>query len=247
MTATPTRSSPTGVTYASTMRPTCTSTRSVHGVDRVVRPQTPAADPRPRLHQAEPAAQWTPHPVGHDHIPGAQSVGLHPVRSLLQGLDPDRLETHAGGRSRLVQRPGQFQPADPAAGPVGETRGNGPPVVQVADASERAPRQLRHPQRGELAQGGRHQTLSAGLVDRRAAVLSHDDLQPRSGSGQGRGHPDRSAPGHQDVDHTAAASARSSVLMRTASSGTLRAVKTTAVIHAVCTSGRAAPSTTTAT
>ncbi len=103
------------------------------------------------------------------------------------------------------------------------------------------------PRRFELAHGVRHQALAARLVDRAAAPLDDDDFRPGARGVQGGGQPGRAAARDEEVDHVRLASAAFSTGIRVRSSAALSTVNTSAVIHAVCTSGSAMPSTTTAT
>ena len=109
------------------------------------------------------------------------------------------------------------------------------------------------PSRAQLVDRGRHQPLAAGLVDRSTARLDHRDPQPGPAGTDRDGEPDRTAAGDQDVrvGHAgrlgdSACSARSSAAIRVRSSTALATVNTAAVTQALCTSGRAKPSTTTA-
>src|SRR5690606_38124916 len=131
-------------------------------------------------------------------------------------------------------------------------------AVLVADARERMPGRL-DAEPGEGRDRARHEPLAARLVDRRRPRLDDGDREaghPRRDRG---GEPDRTSAGDEDIDHGAApvgaegsagpseASARFSTGIRNPSSSTaLSTVKARAVIQAVCTSGRAKPSITTA-
>ena len=118
------------------------------------------------------------------------------------------------------------------------------PVDRVPDEGDAEVGQRRH--------RARHQPLAAGLVDDALAGLDDGDVEAGPGGVQGGGQPDRAAAGDEQVTHrrTAPGSVRSaafSTRIRTASRTALSSVKTSAVIHAACTSGSATPSTTTAT
>ena len=127
-------------------------------------------------------------------------------------------------------------------------------ALDVADPGQR-PAGQRDAERVEVADGPGHQSLAARLVDGRGPRLVHDHVEAGAGGVQGGGQTDRAAADHHDVTHRrprargggGVASAWSSTRIRTASNPALSTVKTSAVIHAACTSGRAAPSTTTAT
>ena len=142
-----------------------------------------------------------------------------------------------------------------------ERRVNAVHPVQVADPAYRVPGEPGDldSQRGQARHGPRHQSLAAGLVDGERARLGDDNRQPRLNAPD-RGCQARGAAGHQDVDHgvagvagvtlvpgAAAARARTSQRIRTVSRTALSTVKQIEVIHAVPTSGSAAPSTMTAT
>ncbi len=107
----------------------------------------------------------------------------------------------------------------------------------------------------EVAEGGErtgHQPLAAGLVDDAGALVEDGDVEPLTGGVQGGREPRRAATHHDQVLHVDAGagrvlSAAFSVRIRTVSSAALSTVKTTAVTQAEWTSGRANPSTTTAT
>ena len=76
----------------------------------------------------------------------------------------------------------------------------------------------------------------------------HDDgLETGPGRVDRGGQTGRAAARHQEIDHRSPASAAFSTRMRVRSSAALSTVNTSAVIQAVCTSGSATPSTTTAT
>ena len=93
----------------------------------------------------------------------------------------------------------------------------------------------------------RHQPLAARLVDDAAPTLDHHDIESCAGAVDRGGQPGRASARDQQVDHRSLASAAFSTLIRVLSSAALSTVNTSAVIHAVCTSGSATPSTTTAT
>ena len=103
------------------------------------------------------------------------------------------------------------------------------------------------PRRSRCAKRMRHQSFAAGLVDCSRASFDHDDLESGPGAVQRGGQPGRATTGDEQVDHRRLARAAFSTLIRVRSSAALSTVNTSAVIHAVCTSGSAIPSTTTAT
>jgi hypothetical protein len=93
----------------------------------------------------------------------------------------------------------------------------------------------------------RHQPLAARFVDGPVAALDHDHLEARSRAEDRGGQSRRSAACDEQVDHRSLASAAFSTPSLVRNTTALSTVNTTAVIHAVCTNGRAIPSTTTAT
>ena len=115
--------------------------------------------------------------------------------------------------------------------------------------------------RQRLERGDRtgHQPLAAGLVDRAGALVPHLDVEAgtrgveRGGEAGGAAADDQQVPHDADSDRRGAGGVQGrpapsfSTRSRTVSSTALSTVNTTAVIHAECTSGRAKPSTTTAT
>lgn len=103
---------------------------------------------------------------------------------------------------------------------------------------------------GEQRQSAGHQSLTAGLVDVSVAGLDQRDGESCETRLDRRREPDRATADdqHIDVGHVSSRSARFSVGMRKASSSTaFSTVNAIAVIHAVCTSGSAMPSTATTT
>ena len=167
---------------------------------------------------------------------------LHLVhRSDLGMLDADT------GRRRRFQQPGvQGRPAHTAPGAAVEPAGHPALAVDVGDAVKRLARCF-HPEGAQHREGMRHQPLAARFVDGSVASLDHDDLEARSRAEDRGGQPCRSAARDQQVDHRSLASAAFSTPSRVRNTTALSTVNTTAVIHAVCTKGRAIPSTTTAT
>ena len=132
----------------------------------------------------------------------------------------------------------------PVAGP--ERRLHPAVRIEVAD-TPKLPALQRDTEALQLAHGVRHQALAAGLVDGAGASLHDGDVQAGARRVQGGDQTRRAAACHQEVDHVRLANALFSVAIRVRSSAALRIVKTSAVIHALCTSGSATPSATTAT
>src|ERR1700746_1366687 len=92
-----------------------------------------------------------------------------------------------------------------------------------------------------------HQPFTAGLVDRSATPFDDDHFQSGFGAVDGRGQPGRATADDEEIDHARLARAAFSVGIRVRSKTALRAENTSAVIHALCTSGSAKPSAITAT
>ncbi len=222
---------------------------------------TQPESPRPTRASGEPGqladgrvqAVTAEHPARLD--PGSRDG----VRGVLVRLDlPDRAvdtDLPRAVRERRVQR----RPAHAPADTVPEGVIDPADAVLVAHAGERASRRVDAEPR-ERRDGSRHEPFTAGLVDRYRPRFDDGDREsghPRLDRG---GKPDRPTSRDEDVDHLPGQSeardaarrnsvrARFSTGIRKANSSTaLSAVNATAVIHAVCTSGSAKPSTTTAT
>ena len=75
-----------------------------------------------------------------------------------------------------------------------------------------------------------------------ATTLDDDDLESGAGAVHRGGQPRRPAARDQQIDHRRLASAAFSTLIRVVSSAAFSTVNVSAVIHAVCTSGSATPS-----
>ena len=143
-------------------------------------------------------------------------------------------------------------PTTPAARPSVEAVLDATAPIEVGDPDEGHPVGV-DAETGEFRQRAGHEALAARLVDRPVARFDDGDVQPRHPGLDRAREADRSATGnehlgverHQDA---AARSARSSAGMRKRSNRiALSTVKTSAVIHAECTSGSAIPSTATTT
>lgn len=217
--------------------------------------------------ETEGAARRRVQPVGGDD-PGrgecrpvaARVVGAHGhARVVLRHLGrAEREHLDAGGDHGLGQ--GGVQGGAPdAASRTGREVGLGDAAPgDVADAAEVVSGRV-DPEAGEGLEATGHQALAAGLVDRARPRLEDDGRQTRADGIQRRGEADRAAADDDDVDAHGVApvgapageaisrKASFSTRMRTVSSAALATVKTRAVTQAVCTSGRARPSTTTAT
>ena len=155
------------------------------------------------------------------------------------------------------QRRVQDGPADPAPGGCREEVLGRPCATQVPDPGEGVSGGV-DPEPGERGDGARHEALPARLVDRGRPWFDDDDGQAGEPPLDGRGEADRPTADDQEVGvggHAGAGlpeltdrSARSSVGIRKPSRSTaFSTVNATAVTQAVCTRGRAAPSTATAT
>ena len=79
------------------------------------------------------------------------------------------------------------------------------------------------------------------------APFDDDYLEARARAVQCGGESGWATAGDEQIDHVRLASAAFSTLIRVLSSAAFSTVKTSAVIHAVCTKGNATPSATTAT
>ena len=187
-------------------------------------------------------------------VAGQQPARRAPARADALGVLVDRLHPALDPLdAELVGPPGQCglqlgaAHAEPGAGPKRVARN-----VIRADIRDPAEGRSRRSS-SEAVEGGDgpgHQALAARLVDRLAARLDDRDGQPAASGFDGAGQTDRAGPCDQDVEvvhRIAAARARCSAGIRTDSTTALSRLKTIAVTQAVCTKGRAATSTTTAT
>ena len=93
----------------------------------------------------------------------------------------------------------------------------------------------------------RHQAFAARLVDRPAARLDDDDLQSGAGAVDRGGQPGRAAARDEQVDHRQPRQRGVLDRIRVRQQRGVEHREHRAVTHAVCTSGSATPSTTTAT
>ena len=154
-----------------------------------------------------------------------------------------------GVGQRLVQHGPPHAPPRTLGEPVLDPGGR----VDVGEAVERAAGRAH----ADAVQGGQrpgHQPLAARLVDRTDARLDEHDVHAVDPRLDRARQPDRPPADDDDIRvHARAGSpstvarARFSHRMRTTSSQAFSTVNTRAVIQAVCTSGSAKPSTTTAT
>ena len=168
-------------------------------------------------------------------------------RRAVLGNGPDVVahQANSGGRCRLQQRrvQGGATHAHSDAGPEPGIDPMG--LVEVGDAVKR-PAAQRDTELLQLGHGVRHQALAAGLVDRPLPAVGDDDVESGPGGMQAGDQPGRSATHDEEIDHVRLASARFSVPIRVRSSIAFATVNTSAVSHAVCTSGSATPSAITA-
>ena len=202
-------------------------------------------------------------PVGHGQVASPAAVNTDPggVRANVLGTGIHHL--HPGDPGGVQQRCLQGCAAHAPAGAMPKHGIDDPAPIGVPDAADGLPLRL-NPELAQAANGSRHQALAAGFVDGTGTGLEHDGAQPGPRRVQGGGQPGRSRADDDEVgvDHratavevgagggvsaSAQASAAFSDEIRTRSSPALATVKQAAVIHAVCTSGRAMPSTATAT
>ena len=98
-----------------------------------------------------------------------------------------------------------------------------------------------------MAQGMGHQAFTARLIDRPAAAFGDNHVQPGPSTVDRSSQTGGAAADDQKVDHVRLASAAFSTLTRVLSNHALSNEKASAVTHAVCTNGSAAPSAITAT
>src|ERR1700722_2770492 len=140
----------------------------------------------------------------------------------------------------------EYGPAHTAPGTAVEFRVDVPRTVPVADTPDRLAERM-HRKTFQMAQGMGHQAFTARLVDRSAAAFGDNHVQPRPGSVDRSSQPGGPAAGDQKVDHLRLASAAFSTLTRVLSNQALRIENASAVTHAECTNGSAAPSAITAT
>ena len=199
--------------------------------------------------EAQRAAQPRVQPVGGHDVPGGDVghddvVALGPHRPRLPGE-----QRYAEVACAIGERSGERRASDAAPGPVGEPGLRCATAVDVPDAAQVAARGIdRHAL--QATQGVGHQALAARLVRMRRTLLQHDDVETGERGVDGRHEPRRAAADDREVDHgsgTRVARAASSSRIRTRRSAAFSTVKTSAVTHASPTSGRANPSTTTAT
>lgn len=196
-------------------------------------------------------------------VPGGEPGRADLVDVLAHLADPPGEHPYAELRGALGQRGLQFRAAgaEPRARPEEPLGAAAAHAVDVADAAERLAGH-RDAQLPEAAYASRHQALPAGLVDGGGPRLHDHDLEAGERAVDGGGQSGRAAARDQQVDHEAAPAewteagarsrppsvrAASSQPIRTRSSTRLSTVKPSAVIHALCTSGSATPSATTAT
>ncbi len=190
--------------------------------------------------------------VGGDEPPGAQprAGDGHPVRLLPYAVHAQREDGHARVEDRPVQKGVQVGAADAEALPAAERCLDAAGSLHVADAGEGVAGGVQA-EGGEGADGAGHQALAARLVDRGRTRFRDDGVEAGAGGVQRGGETRRSAADDEEVGASHAGTARVraafSQRTRTVSSTASASVNTVAVIHAECTRGRAAPSTTTAT
>lgn len=98
-----------------------------------------------------------------------------------------------------------------------------------------------------MGDGVRHQAFPAGLVQGAWTALDHRHVESGPGAVHRGGQSGRAAAGDEQVDHRNPASVAFSTRSRVRSRAALTAVNSSAVIQALWTSGRAKPSTITAT
>ncbi|MDX6279532.1 MAG: hypothetical protein QOH03_603 [Kribbellaceae bacterium] len=106
-----------------------------------------------------------------------------------------------------------------------------------------------HAQAPKVVDSSEGDAFATRLVDRSRARLDDDYGQAGEGGADRGGRTSRAGAGDEEVDHfvSAESNAASSARIRTVSNGMFSSRNTTAVTHAVWTSGNAIPSATTAT
>ena len=155
-------------------------------------------------------------------------------------------DLHARVGSSVEKRAMQHGPAYAAPRAMAERRLDVPGAVPVADPPEWLAVRV-HAKPFQVPQRMRHQAFTAGLVDRPAALFDDDHFQSGVRAVDGGGQSGRAPSDDEEVDHARLASALFSTWIRVLNKTALRIVNTTAVIHAVWTSGSAMPSAITAT
>ena len=140
----------------------------------------------------------------------------------------------------------QYGPAHTAPGAALEFRVDVPRTVPVADTPDRLAERM-HRETLQMAQGMGHQAFTTRLVDRSAAAFGDNHVQPRPSTVDRSSQTGGPAADDQKIDHVRLASAAFSTLTRVLSNHALRIENASAVTHAECTNGSAAPSAITAT
>jgi len=172
---------------------------------------------------------------------GANAVGVltDPADLVMDDLD-------AGLDCGVEKCAVQYGPADTAPGAVLEFRVDVQRTVPVGDTPDRLAERM-HRETLQMAQGMGHQAFTARLVDRSAAAFGDNYVQPGPSTVDRGSQTCGAAADDQKVDHLRLASAAFSTLTRVLSNHALRIEKASAVTHAECTNGSAAPSAITAT
>ena len=99
----------------------------------------------------------------------------------------------------------------------------------------------------QMAQRVRHQPFAARVVDYTPTAFGDNNFQSGPSGVNCRGQTGRAAADDEQVDHLSPASAAFSTRTRVLSNHALSVVNASAVIHALCTNGKATPSAITAT
>lgn len=198
-------------------------------------------------------------PVGHGKVSGASAIDAHPGGIPVHFCHPGGHHLHTGAGDGFQQHGLQGRAPDTQTMAVPERRIDFALAVGVADAPDRPSRRV-HPEIVQIPDSSGHQALAAGLVDRAGPGVEHHGAQPGACRVERGGQPGRSGSGDDEVGvdqgdtalvcgacAKACAKAEFSAEIRTRNKAALTTVKTTAVIHPVCTSGSAMPSKTTAT
>src|SRR5271154_2332491 len=185
-------------------------------------------------------------PVCRGEVTRPPASGVNTVGVLADPTDLVTDDLNAGLDRGVEKCAVQHGPAHTAPGAAFEFRVDAPRTVLVADTPDRLAERM-HRETLQMAQGMGHQAFTARLVDRTAAAFCDNHVQPRTGAVDRGSQTGRPSADDQKVDHVRLARAAFSTLTRVFSNHALRIEKASAVTHAECTNGSAAPSAITAT
>ena len=185
-------------------------------------------------------------PVGGGQVAGVEVAAPLRRRVLAHLADLVVDDLHTSGCGRIQQRGMQSRSPHAATRAGAESSSDTTSPVEVTNALKRLTRGI-HAEAVQLLHGMGHQAFTARFVDGPATTFHHDNLEPGAGSVDRGGQAGRPPACHEQIDHRSLASAAFSTLIRVISNAALSIVNARAVTHAVCTSGSATPSRTTAT